>query len=202
MRRWAAVAVCLAVLAAAACTKGNTVETPGATVGTAAPTTTTTDPYAIPNPIDVAYVNRILAGLDAANGDVTRMVVATKTIPREAYDRLKALYGTEKILNFVLDSLSQDVAFHLNEFKPTPGNVVSTVTDLISAKPTCIFAKVARDYSAVASSPPPVDTQWIAVVPLDPARDPSRVNPTRWMLVYEGFERGFVAPSRDPCVAF
>ena len=38
--------------------------------------TTTTDPYAVPAVIDEAYVNRVLAGLDQAVGEVTRLVVS------------------------------------------------------------------------------------------------------------------------------
>src|SRR3954447_16713594 len=60
------------------------------------PTTTTTNPYAIPTVIDAAYVNRVLAGLDAVNGEAVRLVVRSKTIPREAYDRLRAIYGTDE----------------------------------------------------------------------------------------------------------
>ena len=197
-----AVAVGLAVLALAGCAKGKTVETPGATLGTAAPTTTTTDPYAIPNPIDAAYVNRVLAGLDAANGDVVRMVVATKTVPREAFDRLKALYATDRLLNLTLDGLAQDLARGFPGARAQPGNVTTTVTQLLSVKATCIFAKVARDYSRVSVSPlPSLDTQWVAVVPVDAGRDPSHFNPTRWSFSYEGFERGFIAPPQDPCAA-
>jgi hypothetical protein len=197
------VAVALAALALVACTKGKTIETPGATLGTAAPTTTTTDPYAVPNPIDAAYVNRVLAGLDGVLGDALRLVVASRTIPREAADRIKSLYGTDQLLNVKVDGLSVDVAKGLPTAKPQPGNVKTTVVDLLSAKPTCIYAKVARDYSATTTSPlPSLATQWVAVVPLDPRRDPSLFNPTRWAYIYEGFERGFVAPTQDPCAAF
>lgn len=197
-----AVAVGLAVVALAACTKDNAPVPPGATLGTAAPTTTTTDPYAIPNPIDAAYVNRVLAGFDAVTGDVVRMMVATKNIPREAADRLKALYRTDAILNLRLDSISRDLAFRLDTFKPQPGNAVTTVSDLISAKPACVFAKVSRDYAAVSASPSsPVGIQWIAIVPLESSRDPSHYNPTGWSYIYEGFEPGRLPPQGDPCVA-
>ncbi len=184
----------------AACTQEKAADTPGATLGTAAPTTTTTDPYAAPNPIDVAYVNRVLAGLDAVLGDVVRLVVVSRTIPREAADRLTALYGTDASLNLRLDSLSRDVAFRLNDFKQQPGNPTTIVWDLISAGPSCVFARVTRDYSAVAASPsaePAV--QWIAVVPLDASRDPGRYNRTGWSFVYDGFEPGRVPPQVDPC---
>src|SRR5205085_10070389 len=62
---------------------------PTATVPVA---TTTTNPYAVPEVIDEAYVNRVLAGLDAAVGDMLRLVVSARTIPPEALERLRALY--------------------------------------------------------------------------------------------------------------
>jgi len=56
----------------AACKESGSASPPvnGATVPTAAPTTTTTNPYAVPQVIDAAYFNRVLAGLDAVEGDV------------------------------------------------------------------------------------------------------------------------------------
>jgi len=70
--------------------------------------TTTTNPYAVPAVIDEAYVNRVLAGLDQALGDLVRLVVSTKSIPPEALDRLRALYvGVHR--QFQLDLLSADL---------------------------------------------------------------------------------------------
>jgi hypothetical protein len=173
---------------------------PSATVGTAAPTTTTTDPYAVPAVIDAAYVNRVLAGLDAGVGDVVRMVVATKTIPREAYDRLRALYATDAMLQFKIDSFQSDLADNLPGYRSTPGNKITTVASLLSTSSRCIYAKVSRDYAAVSVAPNPnLATQWVAIQPLDPSRDPNHYNSVRWAYVYDGFERGFLPPSSDPC---
>lgn len=68
---------------------------PSATLGTAPPVTPTTDPYAVPPVIDAAYVNRVLEFFDASMGDVLRMVMRDRTIPQEAYDRMKALYSND-----------------------------------------------------------------------------------------------------------
>lgn len=65
-------------LAASACSSSTgAARPPSATVGTETPRTTTTNPYAVLAVIDTAYVNRVLAGLDAAVGGVTRLVVRT-----------------------------------------------------------------------------------------------------------------------------
>ena len=104
----------LALLASPACSRGggergSAGAGPTATVGTEPPRTTTTNPYAVPAVIDIAYVNRVLAGLDAVIGDVTRIVVRTRTIPPDAYDRLKAAYGTNDLLQLTIDSVQSDM---------------------------------------------------------------------------------------------
>lgn len=193
--------LCAALIVLAACSGGNDQASPptGATVGTEPPRTTTTDPYAVPAVIDAAYVNRVLAGLDAAVGDVVRMVVSTKTIPREAYDRLRALYGTDSLLQFKLDSFQSDLREQLPGYRPNPGNKRTSVSELLSVARSCVFVKVIRDYSEVSTNASlTADIQWIAVRPLDNSRDPARYNTVGWTYVYEGFERGGRQPT-DPC---
>jgi hypothetical protein len=192
----------LALAASAACSpSGADRSGPTATVATEAPaTTTTTDPYAVPAVIDEAYVNRVLAGLDATRGDATRSIVASRTIPRDAYDRLRAMYGSDQWLQLRLDSLQSDMRRNFAGYAAEPGNQVSTVVKLLTATAPCIFAQVRRDYSAVgpgatASS----DRNWVGLRPLDPSRDPAGHNPTSWALVYDGFPEDRSQPP-DPCV--
>src|SRR3954464_237000 len=103
-----AAVVGVALLASPACSKGAADKGSagaGGTVATEPDRTTTTNPYAVPAVIDVAYVNRVLAGLDAAVGDAMRLVVSTHTVPREAYDRLRAIYATDGSLQLEIDLL-------------------------------------------------------------------------------------------------
>lgn len=169
------------------------------TVRTELPQTTTTDPYAVPTVIDAAYVNRILAGLDAAMGDVARMVIETRTIPREALDRMRAYYGNDLWLQITIDNFQADIRRNFSNYKANPGNKTSAVTELLSATPACIFVRVARDYSAVSSSPPYTSTQWIALRPVQPSRDQRGFNQTTWAFIYEGFGPDKMAPAVDPC---
>ena len=203
LRRTAAAAVLvLAPVALAACDNTAELSDPPETVGTEPPRTTTTDPYAIPAVIDVAYVNRVLAGLDAAVGDVVRLVVRTRTIPPEAVERLRALYATPNGLQLELDIFQEAARRGFSGFLPDPGNTVTTVTELITSRPACIFAKVNRNYSAVALSPKPeLQTQWVALLPA-PVGPKSPYNPTGWAFLYNGLERDLKAPSSDPCVGF
>jgi len=110
------------------------------TLATAPLRTTTTNPYAVPAVIDVAYVNRVLSGLDAANGDITRLVVRTRTIPREAYDGLKALYADPDFLQIQIDNFQNDLRKGLAGYKSEPGNATTIVSRLITSRPTCVFA--------------------------------------------------------------
>jgi len=189
----------LAMLVLAACSSAEPADdVPSATVPTAPATTTTTDPYAVPAVIDEAYVNRVLAGLDAAVGDVVRMVVRTRTIPREGVQRLKAVYGTDAQLDQILDSLSRDVARGLPGYRTDPGNKLTLVTELVATSGSCIFAKVERDFNAVSANPVPNAVHWVVLKPRDANRDPDSINAVGWVLVYEGFEEGRKPPV-NPC---
>jgi len=204
--RWtatrAAVTILLLTLAAACGPSGDkATPTPTVTVATEPARTTTTNPYAVPAVIDVAYVNRVLAGLDAVMGDVTRLVATTKTIRPEAYDRMKSVFPDNDRLQRAIDSFQRDLRNNLTGYKPNPGNKTSTVTDLITASPGCIFTEVRRNYSAVSTSPSAeLEVQWIGLRPLDPARDPYGYNATRWVYVYERVPPNHAQPP-NPCTA-
>ena len=173
---------------------------PSATVGTAPAQTTTTNPYAIPVVIDAAYVGRVLDGLDALKGDVTRLVVTSKTIPREAFDRLQAMYTSDDLLNRELSSYSKDLADGLSGYRSNPGNKRSTVREMITITAQCLYVRVDRDYSAVGINGTTGRAEWIALRPLDRSRDPNNYNPTGWAYLYEGFTQQRTQPAQNPCV--
>lgn len=209
-----AVLAALALTASAACSTGGAdkgsaganptlaTEPPrtNPTLATVPPATTTTNPYAVPAVIDAAYVNRVLAGLDAVLGDVGRTVLKTKTIPPDAYDRLKSIYGSNELLQLTIDSIQADIRKGLTGYRPDPGNRASLVQQILSAGPRCIFVRVQRDYLAVSQSPSTVNPQWVGLRSADPARDPSRHNPTSWVMIYDGFPQDRSTPA-NPCVA-
>lgn len=172
---------------------------PTATVPEAPSSTTTTNPYAVPEVIDVAYVNRVLAGLDQAVGEVVRLVVKTKTIPPEAVERLKALYVGE-FLQLTIDGFQKDMRNGFAGYQASPGNKKTTVAGLRSARSDCIFAEVRRDFSEVSLDPnPQLSTQWVALTQSGNSDGNGyHYNPTLWRFKYDGFQPGFVAP-KDPC---
>ena len=179
-----------------ACRGGDKSEAgPTATVPRAPATTTTTNPYAVPEVIDKAYVERVLAGLDGVVGDIVRLVIATRGIPQDAVDRVKAVYLDREGQNLELASLSHSFREGFRGFRENPGNKRSTVKNLIVATPTCVFVQVERDYSQVGiqqNSKP--STEWIVLKPLDPNQDPQAYNPTPWAFATEGVE-----PPAHPC---
>ena len=199
-----AVRVALAALvlaASAACNSNSDADRGSAaahTVRTEPAPTTTTNPYAVPAVIDEAYVNRVLAGLDAQMGDVTRLVLRTKTIPREAYDRMRAIYGNDEWLQLAIDNFQADMRKGFAGYRDDPGNKISRVTNLIHSSGSCIFARVDRDYSPIGVNSRSADVQWVALTKLQAARDPNGFNNTGWAFIYEGVSPDRSQP-RDPC---
>jgi hypothetical protein len=190
-----------AMLLLTACSPKSTgAATPSATVATEPARTTTTGPYDIPPVIDAAYVNRVLAGLDAVYGDVTRMVVSTKRLPPEALARLRAIYDDPGVLQLKLDAIQMVIPNGLSQFNRNPGNQVTTAVKLLSVKPTCIFASATRDFSQVGPNGLDADPIWVALVPVNPARDPNHYNATSWAFRYDGFPPSRTQPA-DPCAA-
>ena len=208
-----ALAATLALVASTACSSGGgergsaganpTVATDpprtNPSIATVPAPTTTTIPYAVPAVIDAAYVNRVLAGLDAVTGDAVRLVLQTRTIPRDVYDRLKAIYSDDKWLQIDIDGLQSDMRAGFSTYRPVPGNQVTTVTQLITVRAQCIFARVNRDYSAVGNNSTS-DTQWVALKPSDPACDVRGYNHTQWSLAYNGYTSNRTQPP-DPCAS-
>ena len=195
-RRNLAAALVFAV--AAACSQSPEDRGPTATVPSA-PTTAAPapDPYAVPEVIDVAYVNRVLAGLDAVMGDVVRLVVKTKAIPPEAYDRLRAIYGDDEWLQLAVDGFQDDLFYGLKDYKAEPGNERTTISRLITAEPNCVFGSVERDYSALRSDPTKAKrNQWVALRRVRA----NAYNSTGWAYVYDGFPEDRTEPA-NPCAA-
>ncbi len=202
LRRTAAGVSLLLAGALGACSSADEPAAPTATLGTVPPVTPTTDPYAVPAVIDEAYVNRVLEALDAANGDVLRLVVRERTIPTEALDRLRALYLDEELLQLQIDVPQSDLRRGLSGIRAEPGNQRTIVKQMITIKPSCLYVRADRDSAQVATNPrPELRTIWIGLVPMDESRDVAQYNPTPWAFVYEGFQRDLSAPPVDPCAA-
>jgi len=155
----------------------------------------------VPAVIDAAYVNRVLAGLDAANGDIYRTVISTRSITPELVDRIKALTATNAQFDLALKVLQQEARDGFAAFLPNPGNDRTSVSELITADSLCIFAKVDRDSTAVVRTTALNFPQWVALRRLDPPRLNLAYNPTGWGFIYNGVESTLQRPSKNPCTA-
>lgn len=176
---------------------------PAATVRTEPPTTATTNPYAVPAVIDAAYVNRVLAWFDQAEGDIVRRVIAARTLTPEDIAVLRAINASDGMFQADLDSFQYTLRTGLGGFLPNPGNVRTVVVELLSTKSSCVYVKVDRDASAVARNPnPSLRTQWVALRRLDNL--PISSNPTGWGYILNGGAFGATPrpPDTDPCAQF
>ena len=194
------VGVALVVLVLVGC-GGRGVRYPDGPTATVPRETTTTDPYAVPDVIDEAYVNRVLAGLDHLSGDAVRLAFSTNSVPPEVLTMFDALYVGE-FRQIHITALQEDLfrrELGLPGYKVVPGDAHTDVRTLITARPSCIFAEISRDLSNVSDAHDPrLDRQWVALIPLDPVLDPSHYNRTSWIYIYNGFEESLSQPE-DPC---
>ncbi|HEX3621779.1 MAG TPA: hypothetical protein VHT97_05640 [Acidimicrobiales bacterium] len=191
MRR-VATAACLLLVLLTGCT--------GSAAKGAAPPPTTSDTAPGGAGADAASVNAVLAGLDGVMGDLQRILVKQRQITPDVTDRLRSIYTGPELLNQI-DAFKADVASGLVGYKPVPGNRITTVSQLITATPICMFAQVQRDYSPLAvglSSKP--TTLYVALVNKDEADDPKHLNPTPWTMIYDGVQADGSQPE-DPCRA-
>ena len=188
----------LALAGLGACGGNDTPSSAGATVPKATSSTTPADPYAIPPTIDAAYLNKVFAALERVDGDATRLILQSKTLPPEAARRLRAIYDEEEFkaqVDLWLDLITKK---ELGRSKPNPGDRVTTVRQVLRGGGDCTYVAVARDYSQIIGDPAPT-AEYVGLKPSDATRDPADLNPTPWMIFFDGSNRDGSAPP-DPCV--
>jgi len=135
-----------------------------------------------------ASANTVLAGLDGVIGDLQRILVRERRITPEVTDRLQAVYTGPELLNQI-DALKVDVGRGLAGYRSSPGNRLTVVSRVITARRDCVFAEVKRDYSPISSGPAqPPATLYVILVPKNPADDPKGHNPTPWAMLYDGVQ--------------
>jgi hypothetical protein len=198
---WQTLAVGVAVTVVTACSNNaqpQTAPLQGATVPTAAPTTTTTNPYTVPDQIDAAYVNRVLAGLDAIEGDIFREVRATKNLTLETIDRITAFHTNLATAEVLINFYQIQMGRNFTGYYETPGNRSTDVVDLIRATSSCVYASAERDNSMLGPDTTGRRPVWVALRPMPV----SHVNPTGWGYQYNGVTPSGGPPTVNPCAEF
>lgn len=176
---------------------------PAATVPTEPATTVTTNPYAVPASIDAAYVNRVLAWFDQVEGDIARSVMASRALAPDDVARLRAIHASDGTFQVALDAIQFDIRSGFNGALPSPGNKKTVVLEILSAKASCIYVKVDRDYTAVARAPnPSVRTQWVALRRIDTSGNFYNVTGWGYQLNGGAFGARPTPPETDPCAPF
>lgn len=127
-------------------------------------------------------------------GDIFRLYLRDRAISPRVSERIKALYGTGEKYDRTVSSLEDE-----KDYRPAqePGNRITTVTRMITAKPTCIYAQVVRDFRPVKGT---VTGQvaWVGLRPISALADQGQHNPTPWMYVVDGVMPDLSEPP-NPC---
>ncbi|HVF74937.1 MAG TPA: hypothetical protein VM938_07795 [Acidimicrobiales bacterium] len=148
--------------------------------------------------IDAAYVEKVMAALDHVYGDAIRILARERKITQDFLDRLAAIYG-DRFFRLAQQSWSREALDGFATLASTPGDPTVTVTSLVKHDRECVIAAVIRDFSLVRNGIPATTPQrYIALIPKGGATN--GLNPTPWVLSYDGWTSTGVEPS-EPCSA-
>ena len=182
-------------IALAACSGGRHTQD---TLPPTSSTTTTTVDYSVPKVIDAPYITKVMTALDHVLGDDIRLVAQRRNVDVEFLGRLRAIYGDRELQN-LRDLWTKAVAEGLRTLAVMPGDPKTTVQSLLRADPSCVVAAVDRDFSPTQTTPRAQTPQrYIGFVPKPAGRDPAGINPTPWVMSFDGFITDGSVP-REPC---
>ncbi|MGQ0744500.1 MAG: hypothetical protein ACT4OS_09230 [Acidimicrobiales bacterium] len=154
------------------------------------------DPYrwGIPSVRDASYVDRLLAYFEHRNADLLRLTAAAGGITPEVEIGLASIYAGE-FLELSSRTLSREASHPEMKddlFRIPDGPLrYATTAHLFTFSTDCIFAAVNRQFFLVDGS----RTSWISMT----RRTPDLMNPTGWVMIYDGFEDDGTPPA-NPCI--
>jgi hypothetical protein len=125
------------------------------TTTTVAPAVTTTtvpeDPWAVPEEIDEAYVQRVLQELYRLDGDVRRVAVREGGVTEEVIELVQALYVPEEAV-WRLNELVEGSASGFEGVLRPPGDIAVRAEEVVRIRTECVVVRAAHDFSAVSTS--------------------------------------------------
>lgn len=206
-RSWGVTVVAAALVVAGACS-GDREGPPGATVppgddgaSTSAPATTlSAASYEVPEVIDQAYVQRVVSAYDKVLGDAIRILVRDQGVSEEFLEHLVAIYTEQEFeaqQRFWLEGVAEG---DLEKRPASPKDPITTVLHLTEASKKCIIARADRDRrpTLIAEPDESPEDDYVVLVRKRPERDPKALNPTPWVMAFDGFKLDNSVP-RNSC---
>lgn len=158
-------------------------------------TDTSLPDYSVPEVIDAAYVEKVMAALDRVYGDAIRTLARERRITQEFLERLVAIYTPDEF-KLAQDIWVRDAAGGLEGLLANPGDPRTTVTRLVRSDHDCVVAGVDRTFEATRSRPDkPTPPRYIALIP---KKSELPLNPTPWLISFDGFKDDGSEP-KEPC---
>lgn len=191
-RRFLALAAVLAILAGCSSASRHTASSSTSAHGQ---TDAAPNPDVIPPVITPAYVNAVFAVLNHVDGNATRELVADRAVTPTVTRDLRAIYN-DPLFATEERIASQTLKGGFGGIKDPPGDVVTTVVQLIDASASCIFIATRSDFESVSVNPgAPAASEYWSLKPKQATNDPGHLNPTPWAL---SFNADYLTPTTIP----
>jgi hypothetical protein len=150
------VALLLTTAGIAAC--GDDGERAAGTTTTVRPTTTSSttttepeDPWAVPENIDEAYVQRVLTELYRLDGEARRIAVREGMVTEEVIEFVQRIYIADEAAAW-LDSLIEWSVDRFDGVIEPPGNVEISVEQVDLRSEACVVVRVIQDFSGISTA--------------------------------------------------
>lgn len=157
---------------------------PPTTPTTVAETTTTTvSPFAVPDVIDIPYVQRVLEEIYRLDGEAVRHLYASKLPDKEFALRQEAIFGGQTLKESVR-ILSERATTELDAFASPPGNPTVKARELIQTSVRCMIVLADLSFSPFyrSSEVGPSDPSYIYLF----RAEHSKYNSTGWGITRSG----------------
>jgi hypothetical protein len=124
------------------------------TTTTVEPAVTTTtvpeDPWAVPEEIDEAYVQRVLQELYRLDGDALRIAVREGIVTEEVIEIVRSVYVPGE-LPYRLNELLEGAADGFEGVLRPPGDIAVTADEVVRIRTECLVVRAVHDFGAVSS---------------------------------------------------
>jgi hypothetical protein len=153
-----------------------------------APTTTSSttleQSYAVPDVIDTAYVNRVLAALEHIAGDVVRKIHTTGQFAQEDLIPLRAIYNDPEF-EIQAQGFALLVADDPSGRHEQPGDPLVEAVRIVRTQAACIYVEARVDLGRILRQSPPPRMVFLQLALTQASADAGDINPTPWSIADE-----------------